>query len=154
MTLDNIEADGLLYADDTKIFRCITCKQDAQALQSDLNALENWTRKWLLSFHPDKCHVLTLCKFDKIQYTERYKIYDKELDHVFEEKDLGVIVDSDLTFAEHISSKVRIANTMVGLIRRSFRYLSAEDFKKIYVAFIRPHLEYAGSLVTRLTKIH
>ena len=144
--LDNVKSDGLLYADDTKLFRCITSKQDAQALQSDLDELEDWSRKWLLSFHPDKCHVLTLGKFENIQHTERYKIYDKELDHVFDEKDLGVIVDADLTFEEHISTKVRIANAMVGLIRRSFSYLSGKAFTKMYTSFVRPHLEYAQAV--------
>ena len=66
-----------------------------------------------------------------------------ELDHVFEEKDIGVIVDSDLSFAEHISTKVRVANSMVGLIRRSFSYLNGKTFKKLYTAHVRPHLEYA-----------
>ena len=141
--MDNLKSDSLLYADDTKLFRRVTCKQDAEELQADLNTLEEWSRKWLLSFHPDKCHVLTLGKFENIQHTERYRIYDMELDHVFEEKDLGVIVDSELSFAEHISTKVRIANAMVGLIRRSFSYLSRKSFKKLYTAHVRPHLEYA-----------
>ena len=144
--LDNIDSDGLLFADDTKIFRCISSKQDADALQSDLSALEDWSKKWLLNFHPDKCHVLTLGKFENIQHTERYKIYNEELEHVFDEKDLGVIIDSDLTFGEHISSKVRIANAMVGLIRRSFSYLDSYSFKKMYSAFVRPHLEYAQAV--------
>ena len=140
---DNLKSDSLLYADDTKIFRRIMCKKDAEELQSDLNMLEAWSRKWLLSFHPDKCHVLTLGKFENIQHTERYRVYDMELDHVFEEKDIGVIVDSDLSFAEHISTKVRVANAMVGLIRRSFSYLNGKTFKKLYTAHVRPHLEYA-----------
>ena len=32
---------------------------------------------------------------------------------------------------------------MVGLIRRSFSYLSPYVFKKLYLALVRPHLEYA-----------
>ena len=121
--LDNVESHGLLFADDTKIYRVITKKEDAKSLQDDLHELEKWSDKWLLKFHPDKCHVLTLGKFDNIKHTERYKIWNHELEHVFEEKDLGIIVDSELTFAEHISSKVKKASTIVGLIRRSFTYL-------------------------------
>ena len=103
--LDNVESHGLLFADDTKIYRVITKKEDAKSLQDDLHELEKWSDKWLLKFHPDKCHVLTLGKYDNIKHTERYKIWNHELEHVFEEKDLGIIVDSELTFAEHISSK-------------------------------------------------
>ena len=65
---------------------------------------------------------------------------------MFEEKDLGVIIDSELSFSEHIASKVRIANAIVGLIRRSFSFLDGTSFKKLYTVFVRPHLGYAQSV--------
>ena len=97
--LDNINSDGLLFA---------------FLLQDDIHKLEAWSNQWLLRFHPDKCHLLTLGKLDNIRYCHCYKVNSKEIDHVFEEKDLGVIVDSDLSFAEHIMDKVKKANGLVG----------------------------------------
>ena len=94
--LDEIESDGLMFADDTKKFRKILSEYDSCTLQSDINKLEGWSKKWLLTFHPDKCHVLTLGKIENIMHTHRYEICGKEMDHVFEEKDLRVIVDSKL----------------------------------------------------------
>ena len=141
--LDGISTDGLLLADDTKLFRQITSKEDAVELQSDLKKLEDWAKVWLLRFNAGKCHVLTLGKLENIQYTHRYKIGGKELEHVFHEKDLGVYVDSELRFDEHISTKVKKANQLVGLIRRSFDYLDGKTFVKLYTALVRPHLEYA-----------
>ena len=105
--------------------------------------LEEWSSTWLLKFNPNKCHVLSLGKFENTKYTERYTVYGNEIEHVFEEKDLGVIIDTQLTFEDHIATKVKKANAMVGLIRRSFSFLSCNLFKKLYVAFVRPHLEYA-----------
>ena len=67
---------------------------------------------------------------------------NNKLEHVFEEKDLGITIDSELKFREHISRKVRIANGIVGQIRRSFSFLDCETFRRIYCAFVRPHLEY------------
>ena len=141
--LDKIKSDGFLFADDTKIFRSITCKEDAVALQSDISVLEEWSNRWLLKFNPKKCHVLSLGKFEHTMYTMRYEVYGAEMEHVFEEKDLGVTIDSQLKFEEHIAAKVRVANAMVGLIRRSFSYLSCYLFRKLYLTFVRPHLEYA-----------
>ena len=69
-----------------------------------------------------------------------------ELDHVFEEKYLGVIVDSEIKFDEHIATKIKKANSMAGLIRRSFAYLEPTFFKKLYFAFVRPHLEFSNSV--------
>ena len=37
--LENVKSDGLLYADDTKIFRCILTKEDAKRLQDDIDTL-------------------------------------------------------------------------------------------------------------------
>ena len=143
---DNIKSEGFLFADDTKIFKAIQNEQDAAELQADIDELERWTNKWLLKFNPDKCHVLSMGRFEDTKYTKRYQIYSRELEHVFEEKDLGVIVDSDLSFEEHISAKVRIANAMVGLLRRSFSYLSPQVFRKLYLSLVRPHLEYAQTV--------
>ena len=53
---------------------------------------------------------------------------NNKLEHVFEEKDLGITIDSELKFREHISRKVRIANGIVGQIRRSFSFLDCETF--------------------------
>ena len=141
-----INSDSFLFADDTKVFREITSKDDAFALQSDNDFLQHWSKKWLLQFHPDKCHVLTLGKFDNIRYTHRYSIYEHELEHVFEEKNLGVTFESDLKFDEHISAKVKKANAIVGLVRRTFNFLDCRMFKKLYTTFVRPHLEYAQAV--------
>ena len=150
--LDTINSEGLLYADDTKIFRQIASKDDAKVLAQDVKNLETWSNEWLLKFHPDKCNVLSIGHFENIMHTERYIICDKEIEHVFEEKDLGIIIDGDLTFSEHISAKVRTANSIVGLIRRAFAYLDKKSFKKLYTAFVRPHLEYAQSVWSPYSK--
>ena len=112
--LDNISSAGLMFADDTKIFRLISSREDALELQSDIAKLEDWSNTWQLRFNPDKCHVLSLGKFENIKYTHRYVVYNNEIEHVFDEKDLGVTIDSELKFDEHIAKKVRVANAIVG----------------------------------------
>ena len=143
---DTVQSNVLLFADDTKIFKQVSSIDDSVALQNDIDALNRWSDKWLLKFNTDKCHVLTLGKFEKITHTHRYTQYGDELDHVFEEKDLGVIIDMELTFEEHIATKVKKANGIMGLIRRTFSFLDGETFKKLYTSFVRPHLEYANTM--------
>lgn len=143
---DCVSSSSYLFADDTKVLRKINSESDAKQLQDDIDALHEWSKKWLLKFHPDKCHVLTIGKFDNIMHTERYTLGSCELEHVFEEKDLGVIFDSELTFEEHINLKIKKANSMVGIIRRSFSFLDGKLFKQLYTSFVRPHLEYCQSV--------
>ena len=81
-------------------------------------------------------------------------MYGAVLEHVFEEKDLGIIIESQLKFDEHISTKVQKANAMVGLIRRSFTYLEPMYFKKLYVALVWPHLEYGQSIWSPYLRKH
>ena len=71
-------------------------------------------------FSPKKCNVLTLGKFYNITHTEKYTLHRQELEHVFEQRDLGVILDAELKFNENISVKVMKANAMIGSIRKTF----------------------------------
>ena len=81
--------------------------EDALSLQADIDVLEKWSNTWLLKFNPDKCHVLTLGKFENIRYTHRFSVCGNELEHLFDEKDLGVRIDSALSFEGNISEKVK-----------------------------------------------
>ena len=67
--LDKIRSDGFLFADDTKIFRSIRNKEDAAALQADIDTLEEWSDIWLLRFNPMKCHVLSFGRIEDTRYT-------------------------------------------------------------------------------------
>ena len=144
--LDELSSDGLMFADDTKVYRQIKSCEDAIILQKDLQKLENWSNTWLLKFNADKCHVLTLGKFEDIKHAHQYVLCNNELEHVSAEKDLGVTIDEDLRFEEHITRKIQVANGIVGQIRRSFSFLNAETFRRLYVAFVRPHLEYCQAV--------
>jgi hypothetical protein len=45
-----------LFADDTIAYLALTSEADAVDLQSNLNKLGIWERKWKMEFHPDKCN--------------------------------------------------------------------------------------------------
>ena len=116
---------SLMFADDTKVFKAITSKKDIDAIQRDLIRLEDWSNMWLLKFHPEKCKVLTIGDLDKIERPQafHYELHSTVLEHVFEEKDLGVYIDHKLKFDVHIEWKIKMANAMLGLIRRTFNCL-------------------------------
>ena len=44
--------------------------------------------------------------------------------------------------------KVKKANAIAGLIRRTFSYLDGPLFKKLFTTFVRPHLEYGQVIWT------
>ena len=44
------------------------------------------------------------------------------------EKDLGILIDNKLNFCDHVDKIVSEANQIVGLIRRSIRFLDKDIF--------------------------
>ena len=53
-------------------------------------------------------------------------------------------VDKDLTFDHHITESVKTANKTLGLIRRTYQHLDVETLRTLYVALVRPKLEYGN----------
>ncbi|XP_066914556.1 uncharacterized protein [Clytia hemisphaerica] len=96
--------------DDTKTFKEVNSINDSLVIQKDVDTLNEWSKVWLLKFHPDKCHVLTLGKLANIKHAHPYSLAGNQLEHAFEEKDLGVLVDAELMFEEHIAKQVKNEN--------------------------------------------
>ena len=139
---ENIKSHLFLFADDCKFFRQIFTVEDTEIMQSDLNTLHNWSIRWLLKFHPGKCVNIRL-HLGKQTAPHTYHLGNDELKNVDEVKDLGVLVDSNLKFKKHITAKVNKANQMWGTIKRTFRYMNKDIFKKLFSAHVRSQLEYA-----------
>ena len=139
---ENIKSHIFLFADDCKFFREIRTPEDTDIMQADLDTLYEWSQKWLLTFHPGKCVNLKI-SLRKDAQTHVYHLGNNELKNVDEVKDLGVKVDVMLKFENHISEKVNKANQLWGAIKRAFKHMNEDIFKKLFCSHIRPHLEYA-----------
>ena len=140
---DTVESDSYLFADDTKIFRIIKGEDDKEILQDDLAKLEEWSDKWLLKFHFEKCKHMKISK-SKNEETNTYKLLGQDIETVTQEKDIGVIIDSELTFENHLCEKVKKATSIFAAIRRTFKYLDTKSFLVIYKTLVRTHLDYAS----------
>ena len=57
---DAVTSDIRLFADYTKVYRTITTTEDCRQLQSDLDNLQKWAKKWQMKFHPEKCKVMRI----------------------------------------------------------------------------------------------
>jgi hypothetical protein len=84
---------------------------------------------------------------------QKYHLYDSEgkeveLQNSDGEKDIGVLVDDQLNYSQHtcIQQKINKANSIMGLIRRTFTNLNEYNFKYLFQALVRPHLKYAAAV--------
>ena len=128
------------FADDTKLGGTASCVEDCNKIQKDLNKLSNWSQKWQMSFNVEKCKVMHIGDTNP---RFKYHIRSQDLSNVKQEKDLGVIISNNLKTSDQCTAASKKANKMLGFITRNIDHKSPEIMKKLYIAFVRPHLEYA-----------
>ena len=143
-------SDIYMFADDAKLFQFIYDTNDSGILEAACQNIFLWCDKSLMKLNIDKCKVLSLCRGKhKVEYKYGFDVPGRgfvELEHVNQMKDLGVIIDLDLSFKSHVYDKVNKGFQMLGMISRSFGNLDAFCFKMLYISLVRSHLEYAHSV--------
>ena len=65
-----------------------------------------------------------------------------QLESVDKQTDLGITISSSLKPSQQCSEVVKKANTIVGLIGRSFEHKTKDVIITLYNSLVRPHLEY------------
>jgi len=85
---------------------------------------------WSLWLNFSKCSILTVSRKDPTLYDYYIKddTCDLQLQRCDSTKDLGVIIDSNLTFEDHITEKVNKAYSVLGIIKRNFEHISKDAF--------------------------
>ena len=106
---------------------------DRQKLQEDIYSMYEWSERWLLRFHSDKCKTMHIGNNNSEPMSYKLKPNISGMDITTSEKDVGVIIDNKLSFDLHIAEKVNKANSVAGTTRRSFEYLDKDTFKKLYI---------------------
>ena len=144
-----------VFADDSKLYSGVSTPEDRDKLQTGIDALVRWSKKWLMKFNSDKCKVLHIGKNNhRFKYTMTDGDVVKELSTTECEKDLGVNVDSLLTFDTHITNVTKKGRQMAGMINRNITYKTPEVMIPLFKAYTRSHLEYANSVWHPYLKKH
>ncbi|KAK4827178.1 LOW QUALITY PROTEIN: hypothetical protein QYF61_015140, partial [Mycteria americana] len=116
-----IECTLSRFADDAKL--------NGDAIQRDLDKLEEWADVNLMRFNKAKCRVLHLGQGNPLY---QYKLEDEGIESSLVEKGLGVLMDEKLDMNQQCVLAAQKANHILGCIKRSVAR--------------RPHLEYCVQL--------
>ena len=132
-----------LFADDVKLYLGVKNQLSFDVIQNTLDRITNWCRVWQLNLSPTKCAVLSIGGT-----TSRfaYKIDGVTIPRVNSFKDLGVTIDSSLSFDSHINQMCTKANQRAALILKCFTSRDPELLIRAFIVFVRPMLEYASSV--------
>jgi len=120
-------------------------------LQKGFCALKEWSDYWLLKLNIKKCNVLSFSYSNTIIKYKYSACVDNriiDLEGCNKVRDLGVIVDSKLSFSDHITEKVIKAYSILGIIKRNFQHVDKVAFVLLYKAFVRSHLKYSNTVLS------
>ena len=132
-----------LYADDTKLHRCVQNRNDALALQLDIQSLHCWSNENMMSFNKSKCKVLSITR-RKSPLIYPYALGDHKLLSSDVESDLGITISSKLLWNVQINKVRSKANKTLGLIRRSTMEITDTNARRLlYLQLVRSNFSYA-----------
>ena len=139
---NNLKSSIRLFADDALLYGIVLSDVDGDQLQEDLKKLEVWQSKWQISFNPVKCKTICLST-KKVPPQRKYVFCGVELEQVVSISCLGVILNNNLKWSNHVSSISGKANKALGLIKRNLWNFPKQLKETAYAAIARPKLEYA-----------
>ena len=76
--------------------------------------------------------------------TQLYQVLGTKLRNVSTDKDLGVIMASDLTLTKHVEETINKANKVLGLLKCTIGSKNRDIFQFLYKSLVRQILEYAS----------
>ena len=108
--------------------------------------ISDWAETWQLKLSIQKCGSLLLK--GKYNYIDTQDLFiNEDLLSVLESvKDLGIIVDSQLSFTPRIDSVIARAKQRIYLIFKSFKSRSIKMLMTTYKTYILPILDYCSSV--------
>lgn len=137
---------SLMYADDVKLYMPVKTLDDCRALEAAVLRFSTWCDANFLRICAEKCYVLSFTRSSSC-LKFNYSIYLNVIGRTDQMRDLGILLDSKLTFKPHLEDITGRANRTLGLI-----FKMTKDFddplciKTLYCSLVRPILEY-GSVI-------
>ena len=134
----------LLYADDLKLFLAVRSVEDCRQLQDFVNRFAEWCFINNLTISVSKCSIITFTR-SKAPIVYEYMIEGSQLERVTVVKDLGVELDTKLTFQHHYSSILSKANRNLGFIMRLAKnFRDPYCLRALYFSLVRSVLDTAS----------
>ena len=117
----------------------------ANNLNHDLNIIQQWAYLWKMEFNPDPTkqatEVIFSCKKSSLNHPQL--IFNGiAVAKVNEQKHLGLILDSRLSFGKHINGKIIKAKKVVGILKHLSKFLPLKTLDQMYKSHVRSHLDY------------
>lgn len=139
-----------MYADDTVVYTAISktpTSQEINKYQEEINALAEWCNRNKLSKNTDKTKIMILGtnrRSKKPNIPNELTINNNPIELVHKYKYLGLTLNSQLTFSDHMNSCIGLASSKLKTLAFLKNYIDHSLLLRIYKTSILPLLEYAN----------
>ena len=140
-----VRSSCALFADDTLLYSCCTGggQQCCSQLQGNLDCASQWADDWATTFNPEKSVHMVVSRRQRAAVN--LTLGSIAIPPAQETRHLGVRISSNLTWSTHIQDVIKRTSYKVFILKRlAFRCGANAFIKKLYIALLRPVLEYAG----------
>ena len=120
-----------------------------EKLNKELAKIELWFLSNHLTIHPGKCKYTLFSSKDA---PGPLKIMGKDIERVDKFKLVGLVIDQNLNFSEHVSQVRAKVSAALSMIARSKRNLPMDVRKLLFNALIQSQIQYAISIWGGTTK--
>jgi hypothetical protein len=132
-----------LFADDTCLFVEVDEPAEAAAILNDnLEEIQHWADKWLVTFSPPKTEELLITNKAPRNHPPLF-LNNQPITKVNHHKHLGVYLSDNLGWKKNTEEIAKKANRCLGILRPLKFILDRASLETLYKSFIRPILEYA-----------
>lgn len=150
---ENTQSSSIQFADDTTFYR--SCKathvgECAKQLENDITSIGQWSKQSNLIFNDKKTKSMLL---STNQMSRRHKLDDKqkfvirnngkELERVSEMKLLGITIQENLKWNQHVNELLKTSYSTLRTLRHIKRMTSFNLRKNLVEALIHSKVDYA-----------
>ena len=138
-----LESNAFLFADDTSLVEIIkNYTASFSRINRDLEWITRWAVQWLVIFSEIKTFYMITSKKRNRPVHPPLIFNDVILSEVTEHSHLGITINNNFTWKEHIRKIQTKANKCLGILRSVSNDLPRTCKERIYKTLIRPVMEY------------
>ena len=117
---EGLSTNAKLFADGTSLFSVIHDSQTSENnLNKDLEIIDNWIFQWKMNFNPESTkqtqEVIFSRKTKKLPHSP-LRLNNANVIQSIYQKQLGIILDSKLTFENHLKMMSTKTNKIIGIL--------------------------------------
>jgi len=122
---------------------------------SDFNKLGDWSKRWLMSFNPDKTEIML---FKNVENSTNFYFYfdGKLIPLTSDHKHLGITFSEEAKWNKHVENLIKSVSKHICVLRKLKYRLNRKKLEKLYLIYTRPIFEYmyvrSGTTVVSLIR--